>query len=395
MKRLNATIQKTLAELGFSDLTEVQSAALTPALEGKDLIVQAYTGTGKTLAFLLPALTQVSEDLHPQILVLEPTRELAVQVSNDAFKLCKALRIRGALIYGGAGMEPQIKQLRNGAQLVIGTPGRILDLIDRRVLNLSKVKTLILDEADVMLDMGFQRDVTNIISFTPKTRQTMLFCVDLPSEITHLAQKHMRNPVHINLLKEEKTKGSVTQWLYEIDPRKRMKFLIYLLRELKPTRSIIFCRTKFSTRKLAYQLQNEGFNCQELHGNLSQHRREEIMGAFKAGELDLLIATDVAARGIHVNKISHVFNYELPADVKYYLHRIGRTGRMDAIGDAISLVAPQDRQVLRDIERLIGKDIERKPTPDQFKFNAAADAPNQKPHGFRRFSFGSKRRMFG
>lgn len=380
MHRLKNEIQTALKELNFSTLTEVQQSSLEPALAGRDLIVQSYTGTGKTGAFLLPVLSTLTSSRHVQALILTPTRELAVQVANDAHKLSKHLHTRIAVVYGGAGIGSQITALRSGAQLVVGTPGRVLDLIDRRELQLGDLTFLVLDEADVMLDMGFQRDVEKILSFTPKTRQTMLFCVDLPSEIKTLTHKHMRSPLRVNLLKEEKTVATVAQWVYRVSPVKRFSFLVHLLNELKPTRSIIFCRTKFSTRKLAYQLQGKGFHCQELHGNLTQSRRDKIMADFKAGKIDLLIATDVAARGIHVNQISHVFNYELPADVKYYLHRIGRTGRMNAVGDAISLVSPAEESILRDIERLIGKELERKEVPPQFKTHEEL-AP-KKPHGF-------------
>lgn len=380
MHRLKSELQTALKELSFTSLTEVQHSALEPALEGKDLIVQSYTGTGKTGAFLLPILNRLTSERGVQALVLTPTRELANQVANDCKKFSKHLQARVAVVYGGASIAPQMTALRHGAQLVVGTPGRVLDLIDRGELMLDRLKVLVLDEADVMLDMGFQRDVEKIMSFTPSTRQTMLFCVDLPGEIKTMANRHMHSPLRINLLKEEKTVATVVQWAYLVHPVKRFSFLVYLLNELKPTRSIIFCRTKFSTRKLAYQLQGKGFNCQELHGNLTQGRRDKIMAGFKAGEIDLLIATDVAARGIHVNQISHVFNYELPADIKYYLHRIGRTGRMNAVGDAISLVSPNEESILREIEMLIGKQLERREVPPQFKSHEQL-AP-KKPHGF-------------
>ncbi len=386
MHRLKREIQSTLKELNFSKLTEVQAAALEPATARRDLIVQSYTGTGKTLAFLLPILNVVSSHSFPQALVLVPTRELAGQVGLDARKFTKNLHVKVAVVYGGAGISPQISQLRSGAQVVVGTPGRVLDLIARGELKLGNLSTLVLDEADVMLDMGFQRDVEKIISHTPASRQTMLFCVDLPQEIKSLAHRHMRDPLRINLLKEEKTTQTVKQWAYSVHPAKRFAFLVHLLREIKPVRSLIFCRTKFSTRKLAHQLREKGFRCEELHGNLTQSRRDNIMAGFKAGEIDLLIATDVAARGIHVNQISHVFNYELPADVKYYLHRIGRTGRMNAVGDAISLVSPQEERTLRDIERLIGREVERKEAPPQFNARREEEGKSR-PHGVHSFSY--------
>ncbi len=390
MHRLKSELQKSLNDLNFANLTEVQRTALEPALAGRDLIVQSYTGTGKTGAFLLPILNKLSDKLVVQALVLTPTRELAVQVATDCRKFSKHLGTRIAIVYGGAGIENQVRALRSGAQLVVGTPGRVLDLIGRGELRLSNIRALVLDEADVMLDMGFQRDVERIISFTPKTRQTMFFCVDLPSEIKRLAAKHLNSPQRINLLKGEKTVGSVKQTVYLVNYRKKLEFLIHLLREIKPTRSIIFCRTKRSTARLAIQLQRAGFNAEEIHGNLSQSRRSAIMDAFKAGELDLLIATDVAARGIHVHKVSHVFNYELPADVKYYLHRIGRTGRVDEVGDAVSLVSFDEEKVLREIEMLIGKKIERKEAPAKFSSSPPSHVVN-KAHGFHAYSKETKR----
>ncbi len=392
MHRLKPEVQSALKELNFTSLTEVQQATLEPALAGKDLIVQSYTGTGKTAAFVLPILNTITEVHYAQALILTPTRELAIQVGNDARKLAKNLPIRIAVAYGGTGLENQIKLLRGGAQLIVGTPGRLLDLIERRELKLGQLKVLVLDEADVMLDMGFQRDVERIMSYTPKTRQTMMFCVDLPGEIKSLANRHMRDPQRINLVKEEKTVHTVEQWAYPVHSSKKLSFLIHLLKEIKPTRSIIFCRTKYSTRKLARQLQQVGFQAQELHGNLTQSRRDNIMRDFKAGLIDLLIATDVAARGIHVNQISHVFNFELPHDIKYYLHRIGRTGRMNAVGDAISLVSRDEEQVLRQIEQLIGKAIQRKEVPEQFKSNLPPEQQREarKPHGFHSYSRGRR-----
>ena len=395
MHRLRKELQQALTDLNFATLTEVQLAALDPAVQGKDLIVQSYTGTGKTGAFLLPVLHNLKQDSRDtQVLVLTPTRELAVQVANDCLKFAKHLRINIAVVYGGAAIGNQVRKLHAGAQVVVGTPGRILDLIDRGVLRLEDVKSVVIDEADVMLDMGFQRDVEKILSYTPSDRQTMLFCVDLPSEIRAMVNRNMHSPIRINLLKDEKTVSTVEQWVYPISPVKRFSFLIHLLNELKPTRSIVFCRTKHSTRKLAFQLQNKGFHAQELHGNLTQSRRDNIMAGFKAGEIDLLIATDVAARGIHVNQISHVFNYELPHDIKYYLHRIGRTGRMNSVGDAISLVAPAEESVLREIERLIGKKLERKEVPAQFKpTGSEPNSMSKRPHGFHSYRQ-ERRRLF-
>ena len=356
-------IAKALAELNFKELTEVQAQAIPLAMQGEDLIVQSRTGTGKTAAFAIPILEAAWQKPQVQAIVLTPTRELAIQVGNDFRRLGKYTNARILVAYGGTGIEPQIDLLRRGVQIVVGTPGRILDLLERRALDLSHVQFVILDEADIMLAMGFIRDVEKIISHAPKKRQTMLFCVDLPGEIVSLTKRHLHYPNHVKLVSDDISAHGVTQSFIEVAPGRKLSALLYLLNTLKPTRVLIFCRTKRSVENLARQLVYNGIPARGLQGNLTQAQRDKIMGGFKQGEYNILVATDIAARGIHVEAISHVFNYELPYDINNYVHRIGRTGRMSAKGEAIALCYHDEMGTLGQIERLIGKQLEEKTLP--------------------------------
>lgn len=361
--KFSEPISKALAELNFRELTEVQQQAIPLILQGEDLVVQSRTGTGKTAAFAIPLLENAWNKPQVQTLVLVPTRELAIQVGADFKKIGKYSHARVLVAYGGTGIDRQIDMLRNGVQVVVGTPGRIMDLIDRGVLNLSKVQFMVLDEADVMLNMGFIRDVEKILSFTPEKKQVMLFCVDLPDEIVDLARRHLRYPQHVKLVTEDMSAQSVAQYFYVVPPGRKLGALLYLLQELKPTKALIFCRTKRSVQQLERLLNANGISARGLQGNLTQSRRDVIMREFKAGDTKILVATDLASRGIHVEQITHVFNYELPYDINNYVHRIGRTGRMHASGEAIALVSGPELGTLGQIERLIGKTLEEKTLP--------------------------------
>jgi ATP-dependent RNA helicase DeaD len=354
-------ISKGLDEMHFEKLTEIQEMAIPIAMKGEDLIAQARTGTGKTAAFAIPILERVWSRPQVQALVLIPTRELAIQVGNDFRRIGKYSPARVLVAYGGTGIGKQIEILERGAQIVVGTPGRLLDLIQHRALDLSHIQFLVLDEADVMLAMGFARDVERIMSFAPQKKQVMLFCVDLPEEIMRLARRHLRYPKHVKLISEDKSAQSVTQYLYMIKPGGKLAALIHLLKETKPTKALVFCRTKHNVKKLVKELVHNGIGAAGLQGNMSQAQRDRAMQGFKLGETHILVATDIASRGIHVEKLSHVFNYELPHDINYYIHRIGRTGRMYAVGEAITLCYPEEIHELRRIERLIGKKLEEKP----------------------------------
>ncbi|MBS3070306.1 DEAD/DEAH box helicase [Candidatus Micrarchaeota archaeon] len=376
-------VSRALSELGFTELTEVQKQAIPFILQGEDLIAQSRTGTGKTAAFAIPLLEHLTSkppQNHVQVLVLVPTRELALQVGTDFKKIGKNTRLRFLVAYGGTGIERQIDMLRSGVQIVVGTPGRIIDLIEHNALDLSRVQTFVLDEADVMLAMGFVRDVEKIMSFTPQKKQVLLFCVDLPEEIMSLARRHMRYPQHVKLVSSDKSAQGVKQVFYTVHAGRKLSGLIYLLHELKPERALIFCRTKRRVSELARQLNFNGIKADGIQGNLTQAQRTHAMESFKAGHTNILVATDVASRGIHVEAISHVFNYELPYDINNYIHRIGRTGRMHAVGEAISLCYSDELGTLGQIERLIGKTLEEKTLPQNLP------APRMPP-----FSEGSRR----
>ncbi|MFH1056824.1 MAG: DEAD/DEAH box helicase [Candidatus Micrarchaeota archaeon] len=394
--KFSEPISKALAEMGFQELTEVQHAAIPFVLQGEDLIAQARTGTGKTAAFAIPILHDISlKPLKPfvQAIVLVPTRELAIQVGTDFKKIGKYCPGRILVAYGGTGIDRQIDLLQKGVQIVVGTPGRIIDLIEHRALDLSKVQTFILDEADVMLAMGFVRDVEKIMSFTPQKKQVLLFCVDLPQEIMSLARKHMRYPQHVKLISEDKSAQGVKQCFYLVRPGRKLSALLFLLNDLKPERALIFCRTKRRVQELARQLNYNGVRGDGLHGDLTQPQRTRIMQSFKDGKSNLLVATDVASRGIHVEKISHVFNYELPYDINNYIHRIGRTGRMHAVGEAVTLCYSDEQGTLGQIERLMGKTLEEKFLPEILPAPKMGQSFEERNRGGR--SFGGGGRRFG
>ncbi|MCX6776047.1 MAG: DEAD/DEAH box helicase [Candidatus Micrarchaeota archaeon] len=361
--KFSEPISKALGELGFVELTEVQKQAIPYIMQGEDLITQSRTGTGKTAAFAIPILELIDSKPFVQAIVLTPTRELAIQVGNDFKKIGKHTQARVLVAYGGVGIGPQIEKLRAGAQIVVGTPGRIMDLMSRRELDLSKITFFVLDEADVMLAMGFIRDIDMIIAATPQRKQVMMFCVDFPEEILSLAKKHMRYPQHVKLVSSEKSAQGVTQSFYMVQSGRKAGALLYLLKQIKPDRALIFCRTKRRVDELASILNYNGIKAMGIQGDLSQAQRTRTMEAFKDGSMRILVATDVASRGIHVEKISHVFNYELPYDINYYIHRIGRTGRMHEVGEAISLCYSDEMGTLGQIERLIGTTLQERNLP--------------------------------
>lgn len=363
-KSLAPELVKALDELKFETFTKVQELAIPVLLAGKDAIVQSKTGTGKTAAFMIPILNRLTDDRNIQAIVLVPTRELAGQVESDCQQLGKYLRVNSVLVTGGSNMFNQVKRLRNGAQIVVGTPGRVLDLIDRKILNLSTVKFVVLDEADIMLSMGFIEDVKKILSRTPTARQTMLFCVDFPPAVSQLTHQALKDPERIRLVDNDKSTTQVTQVVYKVPNRQKLALLLHLLKEEKPTQSIIFCKTKRSVRTLDSLLRANNCSVMALHGDLTQYQRQRVLQAFKAHEFQFLVATDVASRGLHVEGLSHVFNFELPHDVGQFVHRVGRTGRLNATGKAITFCEPGEQYLLRDIEREIGKRLNIEPLPE-------------------------------
>ncbi|WP_234404837.1 DEAD/DEAH box helicase [Paenibacillus bouchesdurhonensis] len=352
----------TLQSHGISHPTPVQQEAIPVLLAGEDVIVQAQTGTGKTLAFLLPIMDKLKADRpDAQALIITPTRELAIQITAEARKLAAAREgISILAAYGGQDVERQLRKLQNGTQLVIGTPGRLLDHLRRGSLTLGAVRMLVLDEADQMLHMGFLAEVEAIIRMVPNSRQTMLFSATMPDNVKRLAKTYMNRPRDIRIAETSRiTLDSIRQIVVECTDRGKQGALIEMIRSHRPYLAVIFCRTKRRASKLNEALQEAGFASDELHGDLSQSKREQVMRAFREAKLELLVATDVAARGIDVEGVTHVFNYDIPQDVDSYIHRIGRTGRAGEKGVAITFASPRDIDALRNIERGIGLKLER------------------------------------
>ncbi|WP_408635010.1 DEAD/DEAH box helicase [Paenibacillus phocaensis] len=347
---VSPVLLRKLQGQGIVNPTPVQEAAIPVLQSGEDAIVQAQTGTGKTLAFLLPILERIRPDRpEAQALIITPTRELAIQITAEARKLAEAREGLSVLAaYGGQDVERQLRKLKNGAQLVIGTPGRLLDHLRRGSLTLGAVRMLVLDEADQMLHMGFLAEVEEIISLVPRSRQTMLFSATMPDNVKRLAKTYMDKPRDIRIAETSRvTLDSIRQILVECTDRTKQSALIETIRSQRPYLAVIFCRTKRRASTLNEALQAAGFQSDELHGDLSQAKREQVMRAFRDAKLELLVATDVAARGIDVEGVTHVFNYDIPHDVDSYIHRIGRTGRAGEKGVAITFAAPKDMEALR------------------------------------------------
>ncbi len=362
---LDSRIAAALAALGYEEPTPVQRAAIPPLLEGRDVLAQAATGTGKTAAFALPLLSRVDTGARvnerTSALILVPTRELAMQVAEAVHRYGKPLGVHALAVYGGASMEQQIRALKRGVDVVIATPGRALDLIRRKTLQLAYIKTVVLDEADEMLDMGFAEDIETILESTPKTRQTALFSATLPPRIAAIAKRQLQNPVMVTIDREIVRDGEaarVRQVAYMVPRAHKNAALARVLDLEQPTSAIVFCRTRTEVDELSETLAARGLRADALHGGLSQDQRDRVMQKFRAKKTDLLIATDVAARGLDVKHVSHVVNYDVPADAEAYVHRIGRTGRAGREGVAITLAEPREHRLLRNIERLTAQRIE-------------------------------------
>ncbi|KJB89116.1 DEAD/DEAH box helicase [Paenibacillus sp. E194] len=352
----------TLNQHGIAVPTPVQAETIPVVLSGEDVVSQAQTGTGKTLAFLLPIIQRIdASSTHVQALIVAPTRELALQITAEAKKLIEAYKgVNVLAVYGGQDVERQMRKLQGGRQLVIGTPGRLLDHLRRGTISLSKVKTLVLDEADQMLHMGFLGEVEEIIRQIPTNRQTLLFSATMPVNVRRLAERFMRSPIDIHVQSERITVKNVKQIVVQTTDRAKQATLCKLIDEHRPYQAIIFCRTKRRASKLNEELLEMGYDSDELHGDLSQSKREQVMERFRKVKMQLLVATDVAARGLDVEGITHVFNYDVPQDAESYIHRIGRTGRAGAQGIAITFASPRDRMAVELIERGIGQKLERR-----------------------------------
>ncbi len=352
---INVSLKNALQKQGFSTPTDVQEKSIPLSMTGIDLIVRSKTGSGKTIAFLIPILSKINEQKVPQAIVLTPTRELAQQIFKDLKKLDS--NVRAVLLYGGVSLVPQTEDIQNGTQIIIGTPGRILDHMARNTLNLKTIRLAVLDEADRMLDMGFFEDVNKIIGQMPKDRQTLLFSATMPEEIIKLSQQYMKNPQQIILSKDEIVVNKIKQKCLGVSRNEKLNTLMDLLKDKSITKTIIFCNTKSWAESLGRILYRRGLRTLVIHSGLSQNQRTRTIDAFKQGVSRILIATDVVSRGLHIEQISHVINYDLPRNPKEYIHRIGRTGRAGESGEAISLVTQIDEPLLRNIEREINQYI--------------------------------------
>ncbi len=349
---------RALAAEGYTTPTPIQAQAIGPLLAGRDLLGIAQTGTGKTAAFGLPLLQRLSEDRQPAVprcvraLILAPTRELAIQIEQSLAAYGRHLGLRRAVIYGGVGQGPQVKAIARGLDILVATPGRLLDLIGQRHLRLERTEVLVLDEADRMLDMGFVRDVRKIVQLLPRKRQSLLFSATMPKDIAELAQQMLIEPQRVEVTPEKVTVERIAQSVHFIDPASKRTLLVEVLKDPAMKRVIVFTRTKHGADRVARHLTQAGITADAIHGDKAQNARQRALGAFRAGQVRVLVATDIAARGIDVDGVTHVVNFELPNIAESYVHRIGRTARAGAEGAAISFCAPDERPYLRDIERL-------------------------------------------
>jgi ATP-dependent RNA helicase DeaD len=347
---LREELVQTVTALGYTEPTAIQAAMIPVMLTGVDVIGQAQTGTGKTAAFALPILHNFKSNRKPQALILTPTRELALQVAEAMLAYGRLLKVRVLPVYGGQPYAPQISQLKRGVDIVVGTPGRLIDLMERNLLDLSDVKTVVLDEADEMLNMGFIESVEAILAATPTERQTALFSATVPVRIRKLAERFMRDPQAVSVKRETMTVKATEQRYYLVHESDKLNALTNLFEMETITSALIFARTRIETTRLASELSQRGFPAEALNGDLEQNARERILGRFRTNTLKVLVATDVAARGLDIDDISHVINFQLPDDPEVYVHRIGRTGRMGKAGIAMSFFTPREKRRLRDIE---------------------------------------------
>ena len=358
----NEKLQKAILDAGFKEPSPIQRDAIPVVLSGKDMVGQAHTGTGKTAAFGLPIINMMDGNKNVEAVVIVPTRELAMQVSDELFRFGKHLSINTATVYGGQSYSRQLKHIAN-AGILVATPGRFLDLLRDKKIQINP-SYVVLDEADEMLDMGFLDDIKEIFTYMPAKRQTLLFSATMPNAIKTLAKTILKEPEFITITKSEITNSKITQTYYVVDEHERDDALIRLYDFKNPEKSIIFCRTKKEVDRLSTFLVSQGFSAKGLHGDMEQRQREEAMNSFKKGKLEILIATDVAARGLDVNDVSHVFNYHLPFDSESYVHRIGRTGRAGKEGRAVSIVTPHEFRMLQKIQKDTGGKLEAKVIPN-------------------------------
>jgi ATP-dependent RNA helicase DeaD len=359
---LSMEVLRSIEELGFENLFPIQAQAITPLLEGKDVIGQAQTGTGKTAAFGVPMVERLNPEIRKvQGLVLVPTRELAVQVAANIKLFAKYAKLKVLPVYGGEPIQRQIRALTSGVHIVVGTPGRLIDLLKRRVLNLSSVQTVVLDEADRMLDMGFIEDIEYILARTPSNKQTSLFSATIDKTVMSICNRYMKNPEKILVSKDEIALTQMKQYYMVVNSHRKYGALCDILRENHVGRAIIFCKTRRGTSALSDKLRRKGCNVQALHAGFTQPQRDRVINSFRDGKLKLLVATDVAARGLDIQGITHIINYDVPLEALVYFHRIGRTARMGQEGTAITLVGYGELSYFNDIKALTKTTIEEMP----------------------------------
>ncbi len=373
---LSKSLQEAIAALGYQETTPIQAQAIPPALQRRDIVGCAQTGTGKTLAFVLPALEHLLRDQNktknPRVAVLEPTRELVIQVAGETQKLATRTPLRVASIYGGAGMRKQTDRLRRGVDVVVATPGRLMDHMRRGNVNLRDVQVLVLDEADRMLDMGFLPDIREIVRSMPRERQTMLFSATMPPTISALARQFQRDPVSIEIALATPPEA-IHQALYPVPIHLKTRLLVAILEQMEVDSMLVFTRTKQEADIVTRQLNQARISVACIHGDFKQRDRIAALEGFRSGKHRVLVATNIAARGLDVEGISHVINFDVPDHAEDYVHRVGRTARADATGDAITLVSPDDEPLIYRIEYLLGHKIERQTLPG---FNYDVPAPS-------------------
>ena len=361
---LDRTSMKSIEKMGFEEASPIQAQTIPLALEGKDIIGQAQTGTGKTAAFGIPLMEKIDlQDENVQGIVIAPTRELAIQVSEELFKLGYGKRARVLAVYGGQDIDRQIRALKKKPHIIVGTPGRLLDHIKRKNIRLGNVQTVVLDEADEMLNMGFIEDIESILSTVPDERQTLLFSATMPGPIQKIAERFMQDPILVKVKAKEMTVSLIDQFYVELRENEKFDTLARLLDIQTPELAIVFGRTKRRVDELASALNIRGYMAEGIHGDLSQAKRLSVLKKFKEGNIDVLVATDVAARGLDISGVTHVYNFDIPQDPESYVHRIGRTGRAGKHGEAITFVTPRERGQLNAIEHTTKKRMEKMKTP--------------------------------
>ena len=362
---LDPRVLRAVKEMGFEETTPIQAQSIPAVMSGRDVIGQAQTGTGKTASFGIPLLHKVDPGRKKtQAVILCPTRELAIQVSNELHNLAKYLHgVRILPIYGGQDISRQIRSLKGGVQIIVGTPGRVMDHLRRKTIRCDEVDTIVLDEADEMLNMGFREDIETVLGYLPEEHQTVLFSATMPKEILDITKRYQKDAVAIKVVKKELTVQNIEQYYFDIRRKDKLDVLTRLLDVYDPKLSLIFCNTKHMVDELANELQNRGYFAEGLHGDMKQQQRDRVMKNFRSGKTEILVATDVAARGIDVDDVEVVFNYDLPQDDEYYVHRIGRTGRAGKAGMAFSFVVGREVYKLREIKKYCRAKIKAQPIP--------------------------------